>query len=82
MFVHCTPGRSRDRLRRYLLSRSLAVGPIPRVGPELILWLQPDGYLLPNSSSNGKSRTGRRAIDLRVGDELYVRSRSALKANG
>jgi hypothetical protein len=47
------------------------VGPQPGLGPALMLWLQPDGQLHKNGkNNNGKSRTGKRAIELRVGDEI------------
>jgi hypothetical protein len=47
------------------------VGPQPGLGPALMRWLRPDGQLHKNGkNNNGKSRTGKRAIDLRVGDEI------------
>ena len=47
------------------------VGPIPKLGPQLIVWLGPDGRIAKeHKNGNGKSRTGKRAIDLRVGDEI------------
>ncbi len=47
------------------------VGPNPGLGPELIVGLGPDGRKAQeHKHGNGRSRTGKRAIDLRVGDEI------------